>query len=205
MSTTFAWIRHIPFGQATGKLKRLYERIATPNGDVDNIMKVHSLRPHTLEGHMALYKNVLHHSANTLPKWFLETVGVYVSLLNSCDYCTEHHFAGLERLLGDKARSAAIRAALEAHQPEQMFEGRELAALNYAAALTLSPQSLGKGLLDAMRDAGMDDGEILEINQVTSYFAYANRTILGLGVSLQDDILGLSPSDSNDPDNWQHQ
>lgn len=204
MKAPFAWISYIPFEEATGKLQRLYERIRTPDGRVDNIMKVHSLRPHTLEGHMALYKNVLHHSANTLPKWFLETTGVYVSLLNHCEYCVEHHFAGLKRLLKDDERSEAIRRALETRQPENVFEGRELAALNYAAALTLSPQELPQHLVEAMRQAGLDDGEILEINQVTSYFAYANRTILGLGVSLQGDTLGLSPGDSADPDNWQH-
>ena len=56
----------------------------------------------------------------------------------------------------------------------------------------------------AMRDAGLDDGEILEVNQVTAYFSYANRTVLGLGVNTKGDILGLSPGDSSDPDNWSH-
>ncbi|WP_425387758.1 hypothetical protein [Deinococcus peraridilitoris] len=56
-----------------------------------------------------------------------------------------------------------------------------------------------------MRAAGVDDGEILEVNQVVSYFAYANRTVLGFGVTTQRDILGLSPGDSDDPDNWSYQ
>jgi uncharacterized protein YciW len=59
--------------------------------------------------------------------------------------------------------------------------------------------------IQALRDAGWDDGEILEINQVTAYFAYANRTVLGLGVDVQGDVLGLSPGDTADPDNWRHQ
>jgi hypothetical protein len=50
----------------------------------------------------------------------------------------------------------------------------------------------------------MDDGEILEVNQVTAYFAYANRTVLGLGVTTEGDVLGLSPNDSDDPLNWTH-
>ena len=58
--------------------------------------------------------------------------------------------------------------------------------------------------VDALRTAGLDDGEILEVNQVTSYFAYANRTVLGLGVDTQGDVLGLSPGDSGDPNNWSH-
>jgi uncharacterized protein YciW len=34
-----------------------------------------------------------------------------------------------------------------------------------------------------MRAAGLTDGEILEVNQVAAYFAYANRTVSGLGVT----------------------
>ena len=55
-----------------------------------------------------------------------------------------------------------------------------------------------------LRNAGFDDGEILEINQVTAYFAYANRMVLGLGVKTDGDIIGLSPGDSSDPHNWSH-
>ena len=55
-----------------------------------------------------------------------------------------------------------------------------------------------------MRAAGMTDGEILEVNQVVAYFAYANRTVLGLGVTTEGDTLGLSPSATDRPDDWSH-
>ncbi|MFT5761872.1 MAG: hypothetical protein ACI8WA_000995, partial [Polaribacter sp.] len=54
-----SWIHVISFEKATGKLKRLYAKVTGPNNNIDNIMKVHSLRPHTMTGHMSLYKNVL--------------------------------------------------------------------------------------------------------------------------------------------------
>lgn len=60
------------------------------------------------------------------------------------------------------------------------------------------------GRLEAMRAAGFDDGEMLEINQLVAYFAYANRTVLGLGVTTDGDILGLSPGNSENPDDWSH-
>lgn len=56
----------------------------------------------------------------------------------------------------------------------------------------------------ALRQAGFSDGEILEINQVTAYFNYANRTVLGLGCSTKGDVLGLSPNNSDNPDDWNH-
>lgn len=197
------WIRTVPYADASGRLKTLYDRIKGPDDNVDNIMMAHSLRPHTMEGHMHIYKYVLHHTANTVPKWLLEAIGVWVSRLNACDYCVEHHFAGMARLLGDEARASVIRRAIDAGAPEQAFDGAELAMMRYADALTRRPTEMAEGHVTALREAGVDDGAILEVNQVVAYFNYANRTVLGLGVSTDGDILGLSPGDG-DPDNWSH-
>ena len=198
------WIRTVPFAEATGKLKKLYERVTGPDNNVDNIMLAHSLRPHSMEGHMTLYKYMLHHPHNTLPKWYLEAIGVYVSHLNRCGYCFDHHLAGMRRLVADDERSDAIAAALAADDPAEAFSGRELAGLEYAARLTTSQADMAESDIQTLRDAGFDDGEILEINQVTAYFAYANRMVLGLGINTDGDIIGLSPGDSSDPDNWSH-
>ena len=199
-----SWIDIVTKQQAEGRLRELYERVAGPGGHVDNILQIHSLRPHTLEAHMALYKSVLHHSANKLPKWLLETIGVYVSLLNGCTYCVEHHFAGLGRLLKDDNRLREVRHALQTGVFEKAFEQREQMILDYARQLTRSPGEVRETSIEKMCAAGLDDGEILEVNQVVSYFAYVNRTVLGLGVTTKGDTLGLSPNDSADPENWQH-
>ena len=198
------WISTISYDDADGELKKLYDRIKGPDNNVDNIMMAHSLRPHSMQGHMTLYKYVLHHPRNTLPKSYLETIGVWVSLLNECSYCVEHHFGGLSRLLDDDDRAAEIRQAMENEDLAQAFAGRELAGLQYAAKLTAAASAVSKEDVEDMRRAGFDDGEILEINQVTAYFAYANRMVLGLGINTDGDIIGLSPGDDSDPDNWSH-
>ena len=104
------WISTVPYDEADGTLKKLYDRIKGPGDNVDNIMLAHSLRPHSMEGHMTLYKYVLHHPRNTVPKSYLETIGVWVSFLNACEYCYEHHFAGMARLIGDDERSSRPRS-----------------------------------------------------------------------------------------------
>lgn len=200
-----AWIKTIAYEDATGKLKRLYDRVKGPDNNVDNIMMSHSLRPHSMEGHMAIYKYVLHHSGNTLPKWFLEVIGVYVSHLNDCAYCVEHHFSGLKRLMQDDETANKIRAAFEEGDLNATpLTTAQIAALGYAKTLTKTPVHVTEDMVNDLRGAGFDDGEILEINQVTAYFNYANRTVLGLGCSLSGDILGLSPNKSDDPDDWSH-
>lgn len=200
-----SWIKTIPYDKAEGKLKRLYDRIKGPDNNVDNIMQAHSLRPHTMEAHMAIYKNVLHHSSNVTPKWFLELVGVWVSALNECDYCVEHHFAGMKRLLNDDERAGQIKTCIEDGDLDDapITEAQQM-ALGYAGLLALTPNRITEDIINAMRSVGFEDGEILELNQVTSYFCYANRTVLGLGINTDGDDIGLSPNNSDDPDNWNH-
>ena len=125
----------IAYEDADGALLRLYDRIKGPGDNVDNIMLAHSLRPHTMEGHMGIYKYVLHHSRNTVAKWFVEVIGIFTSILNECNYCIEHHFAGMTRLLNDDARSEAIRAALESSDWADVFVAKEIAALEYVRKL----------------------------------------------------------------------
>jgi len=208
-----SWIQTVPPDQAAGRLRSLYDRVAGPEGKVDNILQVHGLRPHTLEGHMSLYKAVLHHSANRLPEWLLETLGIHVSRLNGCAYCTDHHYAGLERLT-DADTAAAILAGLDHHagvppsreEPTDTgpLDARAHAAISYATRLTREPAAVTADDVEMLRAAGLDDGEILEINQVVGYFAYANRTVQGLGVDTKGDSLGLSPASTGSADDWRH-
>lgn len=54
--------------------------------------------------------------------------------------------------------------------------------LDYAAKLTETPGSMQKADLAPMREAGLSDVDILDVNLVTAYFAYVNRVADGLGV-----------------------
>jgi uncharacterized peroxidase-related enzyme len=199
------WISTISYENSDGKLRQLYDRVKGPNNNIDNIMMIHSLRPHTMEGHMAIYKYVLHHASNTLPKWYLETIGVWVSSLNHCNYCVEHHFTGLKRLMVDDQRADALRAAIELRNinAAPLNEIQKL-GLVYAQQLTVSIATLTEDIVIQLLSAGFSDGEVLEINQVTAYFNYANRTVLGLGCSTTGDILGLSPNNSDNAEDWSH-
>lgn len=185
-----AWIRMVPLAEATGVLKDMYEKVKTPHGTVDNVMRAHSLRPHTMDGHVVLYRSVLHNPHNTLPLWFLECVAVATSLANDCDYSFSHHWTNARRLLKDEARAARILAALRADRPEDAFAGKELALIRYAQKLTRAPGKMQKDDVEACRTAGADDGEILEVNQVCAYFNYSNRLLNGLGVTTEGDRIG---------------
>ena len=185
-----AWIRMIPEDEATGALRELYDEAMTPHGTVDNVMKAHSLRPHTMHGHVALYRSVLHHPDITLPLWFLEVVASYVSIKNNCEYSLAHHFMNVRRLLDDEPRCDSILKSLRAGTPQRQFQEKELALLQYAAKLTTDVASMEISDIEALRHYGCTDGEILEVNQVAAYFNYSNRLLNGLGVTTDGDSIG---------------
>ncbi len=70
------------------RLAGLYRGCVDPeHGVVDNILKIHSLRPETLEGHLRLYRSALHpRTQEGLTRREREVLGVAVSACNSCHY-----------------------------------------------------------------------------------------------------------------------
>lgn len=185
-----AWISMISDADADENLLETLKLARTPHGTVDNVMRVHSHRPNTMRGHVTLYRAALHDDANTLPTWLQETISSYVSMLNNCEYSLANHWANASHLIGDASRAAAIEQALQADTPEAVFDGAELALMQYARKLTLSPGDMVESDVEALRASGLDDGQILEANQVVGYFNYVNRLLNGLGVTTAGDTVG---------------
>lgn len=57
--------------------------------------------------------------------------------------------------------------------------------LEYAVKLTVEPWNMVREDVEALRRAGFSDADILDINQVTGYYAFVNRLTDGLGVELE--------------------
>ena len=185
-----AWIKMIEDDEASKELNKVLEMARTPHGTVDNVMRVHSLRPSTMKGHIYLYKSVLHDDSNTIPEWFQETISSYVSILNECEYSLSNHWANAKHLINDNKKSEKIKEALDKKRPEEVFSGKELELLKYSEKLTLSPSKMEEKDVNSLKENGVSDGEILEANQIICYFNYVNRSINGLGVSTKGDIVG---------------
>ena len=185
-----AWISMITDEQADDNLLDALQLARTPHGTVDNVMRVHSHRPNTMRGHVALYRAALHDESNCIPQWLQETISSYVSILNRCDYSLANHWSNARHLIGNNARADAIESALNRDKPEAVFDGRELALMRYAKKLTVSPAEMREADVQELKAAGLDDGEILEANQIIGYFNYVNRLLNGLGVTTDGDTVG---------------
>ena len=185
-----AWISMISDEQADENLLDALKLARTPHGTVDNVMRVHSHRPNTMRGHVALYRAALHDDSNTIPEWLQETISSYVSILNKCDYSLANHWSNARHLIADDTKADAIEKALHQDNPDAVFDGAELALMQYARKLTVTPSQMQESDVAALRSAGLGDGEILEANQIIGYFNYVNRLLNGLGVTTDGDTVG---------------
>ena len=78
------WIEWIDEDDATGLLRENFERVATEDG-VDNILKIHSLNPKSLDDHFRLYVHLMR-GPSGLSKVEREMIAVVVSKANDCHY-----------------------------------------------------------------------------------------------------------------------
>ena len=186
-----AWIEMISDEDADPELAEMLDLARTPHGTVDNVMRVHSLRPNTMKGHVTLYRAALHDDTNTIPMWLQETISSYVSILNDCPYSLANHWKNAAHLIGDTEKATKVEQALRAHRPEDAFQGAELEMLKYAYKLTIKPGDMQQQDVQNLRDFGLDDGQILEVNQIVGYFNYVNRLLNGLGVTTSGDTIGF--------------
>lgn len=190
-----AWIKMISDEEADDTLKQALDFARTPHGTVDNVMRVHSLRPSTMNGHVVLYRACLHDDHNTIPMWFQEVISSYVSTLNKCAYSYSNHWKNACHLMNDPKKAEQIDAAFKIRAPENVFDGAQLAMLRYAEKLTLSPGDMEEADVNMLKNEGVSDGEILEANQIIGYFNYVNRLLNGLGVSTDGDVVGYYKDD----------
>jgi len=75
--------------------------------------------------------------------------------------------------------------ALAADYRQAEISPADRAMLDYAVKLTLTPASIKPADIEVLRQAGFSDAAILDICQVTGYFAFVNRLADGLGVELE--------------------
>ncbi len=175
---------------ADGELRLALDDARTPHGTVDNVLRVHSLRPHTMRGHMSLYRSILHHPENSLSPLMMELAGTFTSVLNNCEYSVIHHSSNLKRLCEDDGKFNKVMKALRNGRLEDEFTGKELAMLRYVEKLTTNVSDMAKVDHDNLIASGCVDEEILELNQVVGYFCYVNRLLNGLGVTTAGDVIG---------------
>ena len=132
--------------------------------------------PEVLRQRSKLFNTVMY-GPRGLPRAERELAAVAESRINGCPYCASVH----SRLFAQLTKEPEVMQRIFKEGVGTQLEGRRRAIVDYAAALTASPPAATKAHVDALRKAGLTEGEILDVTQVVAMFAWANRLMQTLG------------------------
>jgi uncharacterized peroxidase-related enzyme len=124
------------------------------------------------------YFNLLVNKEGHLSLAERELLAVVVSALNRCTYCAVSHGAALRVFLED-AQTADLVAVNWRQAP---LSARHQAMAQYAELLTRHPEQVGLADLEALREVGLGDHEIVELVQIVGMFNMTNRVSSALGM-----------------------
>jgi uncharacterized peroxidase-related enzyme len=158
------------------EVKELWALPLEKLGFVPNVLRVFALRPKHLLGWWAYYDELLRGESG-LTKAQREMIAVVVSVTNRCHYCIVSHTAALRKLTKDP--DFVDRLATGYKYAE--LEPRNRAMLDFAVKLTEASDRCTDEDIEALRDAGWNDEEIMDIAQVAAIFNFTNRLASGLG------------------------
>src|SRR5271165_1806499 len=87
-----------------------------------------------------------------------------------------------EKDLRSVVESDEQRQAVQTDYRTARLTARELALLDFAVKLTKSPSGVRKNDLDALREHGFTDEQLVDAVHCIGYFNFINRVLDGLGV-----------------------
>ena len=172
------WVRTVEWSDATGTLKQAYDWQAERLGEPTDFTKLGSLYPDIVMERLRLYRAV-EACPSSLTADERQLAAFVTSLVNGTTHCA----SGLRVKLAELGVDDAVRAAIE-RDPRAPSTGDERrdAILAYAAALTASPATVHVALVRRLRDVGLDDLDIVDLNNMVAYYNYINRVANGLGM-----------------------
>lgn len=177
-----SFIETINEENATGKLEKVYKKIAGARGGVANVMKIHSLNPRAMEDHFELYKTIMFRKSE-LSRTLREMIGVLVSAINECEYCIEHHCVPLRTM---NVENDIIAALSRGEIPGELDEKNQ-SILYFSKKLTLQPKK-NKEAIEVLKKVGWGDSAVLDATMVCAYFNFVNRIVLALGASMEENF-----------------
>ena len=112
-----------------------------------------------------------------------EIGAIGASVVNRCIYCAAVHAARHVQL----SRSPAVADALFAGGEEARLPPRDQAIFDFAVRLSRCPPEIGEGDVARLREAGLDEAEIVDLILSAALFGWANRLMHVLGDPVRDD------------------
>jgi uncharacterized peroxidase-related enzyme len=171
------WIRTVPPAEATGVLKEAYDWQGARLGAPAEFTQLGSLYPEIVLERLRLYR-VVDGAPSGLSPAERYQAALVTSLINGTVHCASGLRIRLEELQVSPDDVELIVSGASLPPGNERLS----AILGYAYYLTRDPGGVVREQVDALRTAGVQDLDILDLNNIVAYYNYINRVANGLGL-----------------------
>ena len=134
--------------------------------------------PDVLDARTRTDKDIFYNPEAGLPRAERELAAAATSRLNGCIYCASVH----ARFAATYSKRVDDVQRLLDEGVEAKLDERWEAIVAASVALTALPMTFGKEHVERLRTVGLDDAAIADLIGAASFFNWANRLMLSLGV-----------------------
>jgi uncharacterized peroxidase-related enzyme len=170
------WIHTVEPEDAHGRLAEAYAWQAHKLGRPTEFTQLGSLDPEVVHARLVLYRA----SENVPSRLSLAQkllISYLTSVLNDTPHCAS---LALGQLCAQEGGDA-LMAALD-RRDYAALAAPDAALARYVEKLTLRPGEITQADIDALREQGFDDLDILDANNQCAHLNYTNRVANGLGL-----------------------
>lgn len=170
-----AWLDVVSLDAATPEQITVLEE-SHPKAKVSDYYLFLVHQPEVLKQRSVAF-NAIMYAPGGMPRAERELGATVVSRMNGCVYCASVHAQRFEQLA--KRTDAVIEVFNDPHSAGT--SARERAIVQFSIELTNHPDNVSPDSIQALKDVGLTELEILDLMHSVAIFAWANRLMLNLG------------------------
>ncbi|MCR4524568.1 MULTISPECIES: peroxidase-related enzyme [Bosea] len=157
-------------------------KVTPSNTKVSDYVLVLAHDPETLNVRSPLFNGIMYDPGG-LSRAERELGAIGASVVNRCIYCAAVHAARHAQL----SKDTAVTDELFANGEKARLGARDQAIFDYSVKLSQSPPAVTEADTTRLREAGLDEAEIVDLILSTALFGWANRLMHILGDPVRKD------------------
>jgi uncharacterized peroxidase-related enzyme len=170
-----AWLDVIALEDATEDQIKVLEE-SNPKAKTSDYYLFLAHQPDILRQRSAAF-NAIMYAPGGMSRAERELGSLVVSRINGCVYCASVHAQRFEQLA---KRNDTVQQVFD-NPYGSGIDAREKAIAKFSAELTEQPDAVDAAKIQALKDVGLNDLEVLDLIHSIAIFAWANRLMLNLG------------------------
>lgn len=172
------WLPWLPALEESDLTERQWDALVQRSRSKNPYFMLLARDPDILEYRTRTDMDIFYNPQAGLPRAERELAAAAASRSNGCIFCASVHSRFASHF---SKRSDAVQRLLDIGT-DVRIDARWDAIIDAAVALTATPMTFGTAHVDALRDSGMDDQAIADVIYAVSFFNWANRLMLSLGL-----------------------